>query len=87
MSLKRFGTALRRHVNTAEAYKLLPYGTWTAGGCWTLARAVHRHIGGQLVAVGYPARTMHVVVRCGNTIIDADGAQSAKTYLEPCLSG
>ena len=58
MNLKRFAACLKKAISTKEAYAALdkgPGGTWTAGGCWTLAHAVNGLVDGELMAIVTPA--------------------------------
>jgi hypothetical protein len=78
---------LLRAAKSNAGYKLLPDGTWSSGGCWSLAEALRRRIGGDLFAVYGRAQwqthgiPQHVVLRYGSRFLDADGWQSESKLL------
>ncbi|MFA6094196.1 MAG: hypothetical protein WC986_14755 [Elusimicrobiota bacterium] len=80
MDLKKFASCLKKAISTKAAYAALDKGsggTWTAGGCWTLAHAVAGLVDGTLVALvadlwGHSI-VQHVVVMVGDKYLDADG--------------
>lgn len=81
------GADVKKTFADNAAYKLLDRtpaagSTWTAGGCWLLADALHALGGGDLWAVvdvrGVPH---HVVVKHGDAYWDADGVSSEATIL------
>jgi len=77
-----FGKALSRWLKTNKAYACLPDNcTWSAGGCWILARALKKYIGKEakletILSAGLQI-PQHVVVRVGDVYLDGDGASSA----------
>jgi hypothetical protein len=79
----RLGRALRRYLASERAYTLLDASslrgsTWTAGGCWALAQALHHLLdGSRLVAlVDASGVHQHVLVQLGDFYLDADGAST-----------
>lgn len=83
---------IKRILRQDDAFELLDAtcasgGTWTAGGCLILARALHEMIpGAEIWAVmgridpsrtierlDYPSKPHHAVVKVGNKFLDADG--------------
>lgn len=90
MDLKRFAACLKRAIGTKEAYAALdsgPGGTWTAGGCWTLAHAVAGLVDGELYALVTEAEdgreiVQHVVVQVGGRYLDGDGLSSEERLLD-----
>lgn len=96
VDLKRFAACLKRAINTKASYAALdkgPGGTWTAGGCWTLAHAVAGLVDGELYAlvtpgepeldddgndIGFAQIVQHVVVKVGGRYLDGDGLSAPK---------
>ena len=83
------GRRVRQFLQTDAAYRILDDevgGTWSAGGCWVLAKALTALIDAPLVAVWneIDGSTVqhHVVVQLSeNCYLDADGTQSGETLL------
>lgn len=78
-----------RALLTNEAYEILDSApeltgsTWSAGGCYLLARALQRIYGGKLVTVyNVHGQPQHVAVQLGNMYLDADGLQTGDKLLK-----
>jgi len=78
-----------RAILTNEAYQILDSdpeltgSTWSAGGCYLLARALHRIYGGKLVTVyNVQRQPQHVALQLGNMYLDADGLQTGDKLLK-----
>ena len=86
---KHFASCLKKAINTKAAYAALDSGsggTWTAGGCWTLAHAVAALTGGELWALTTGDRdarlVQHVVVKTGrDQYLDGDGLSTLDQLL------
>ena len=88
--LKNFGNKLKRFLASKKMYDILGEegGTWTAGGCWILAEALHSWLGpgSELVAVGSSVNKVeHVAVRVEDGYfyyyLDGDGFQTEEEFL------
>jgi hypothetical protein len=84
-----------KHWLNHEGWKFLPeeYASWTAGGCWLLARALHQWVGdpAELWTIYSEVGSdvlrpdvipQHVVVRIGNCYLDGNGAWTEKQLLD-----
>jgi hypothetical protein len=76
-------------LRSNEAYALLDRhpeiegSTWTAGGCWVLAEALHNMVPkSELVAVMSNGRPQHVLVKWKGRYWDADGSSSKAELLD-----
>ena len=79
MTLKTFGSKLKKLINSPAVFSLLPEGDWGAGGCWMLAEAVKQFLGApaELVAVvDRSGMVEHILVRYVDTYVDSNGAQN-----------
>jgi len=89
MTTARFGVALKRYINSDDAYALLDDtpelagSTWQAGGCWALAQALRELIRGShlCAVVDMGGVQHHVLVRLGEHYLDADGASTEAQLL------
>jgi hypothetical protein len=80
--------ALSDYLYSEEVFSILeeelPGSSWVQGGCWPLAEALRREIGGELVGVwgrwrGFPD---HIVCRIApNTYLDGDGISTEEELL------
>jgi hypothetical protein len=97
VDLTLLAKAIKEFARSKGAYDLLDSttangGTWTSGGCWILAEAVHQGFGGELYAIlgtsstdknlGAVRRPQHIVVKFGDIYIHADGSSRRKTLLK-----
>lgn len=78
-----------KRLQSEEAYALLDRhpeisgSTWTAGGCWVLAEALHNMLPkSELVAVMSAGRPEHILVKWKGSYWDADGGSSEEEVLE-----
>ncbi len=77
---------LRRALASEDAYAIIDWhrlgDTWTAGGCWVLAAALHSILPrSSLVAVTDDGVVQHVLVRWSGRYWDADGGSSKQALL------
>jgi len=77
---------LKRFLRSPKAYRAhLPpdvYLTWLSGGCWLLAEALRRVLGGKLVALGSRGgQVEHVLLLQGEWLVDGDGFSRERTVL------
>jgi hypothetical protein len=82
------GKRLRLALSTDEAYSILntqkglEESSWTAGGCWILAKIISAKTKGQLIGVYAGQILHHVVVKLGDMYIDADGVSTEHGLLK-----
>lgn len=82
LRMKEFGEALHALLYfKREVWAVLPDPgtyTWTAGGCWILAQALHQWLGEKSSLQALKNRgddeVEHVVVKVGSCYLDGDGA-------------
>lgn len=76
-SWRRFGQRLKRTLATNVAMELLPKGTWVAGGCHTLMKALSPLFHGSrpmaLIGDRIPGLVEHVVLDVRGGYLDGDG--------------
>lgn len=92
MNAKELGNKIKRAVRSKDGEEILDYyrlNLWTEGGCWALAKAIHRKFGGKLFAMTDPGiqkpfdkHAQHVVVKIGSYYLDGDGAQTKDELVE-----
>lgn len=84
------GRVVKHFVANNESYEILDAnggGTWSAGGCYLLAFALHKKFKLPLYALFGSNRpngmicNQHVVVKSGQFFIDADGTQAKQSLL------
>lgn len=89
IELSYFGRDLHAFLSSERAYQDLlgpGYATWTAGGCWILAQAIHKWLGPPtklwaIVDGDAPRAVQHVVVSIGDFYLDGDGLSSQAALL------
>lgn len=83
-----FGRALRTFLNSDDVFRLLPEGSWTEGGCLTLALTLKKWApNSHLVAVtgsrgGAPASQQHFALHWEGVYLDGDGIARADELLQ-----
>lgn len=84
-----FNDDLREALDSDEAYRLLPDGTWLSGGCGLLAHTLERLLpGGDLIvvgrlAVGIPDHLVYRIEEYGEPIyIDYNGLQTEQEIIQ-----
>lgn len=83
-----YGKRIKKFLRTDAGYEILDsskltQGTlWDAGGCWTVARALHRVLpDSELVSVLSANGTEHVAVWWNGYFLDGNGTQTQKQLL------
>lgn len=78
------GPQIKKLISSNKAYEILDAdkelegSTWAAGGCYVLARAIHKLYGGKLVFIKDGSGiAQHVMVKFGDKYLDSDGLQTA----------
>ncbi len=88
--IKSLGSKIKKAVRSKEGEEILDYyrmNLWTEGGCFALAHAIKKEYGGELFALVDPIKSKksyaeHVVVKMGDLLLDADGAQDWNSLLD-----
>lgn len=88
---KRLGLSIKRAVRSKRGEEILDayrMNLWTEGGCWGLAKAIHREYGGAIFAIVDPflkpplnTLAQHVVVELHGVYLDGDGASTLEQLL------
>jgi hypothetical protein len=86
---RKIGEVVRKVAESDEAYRVLPDGTWLAGGCGIFARAIQKAVRSvygveaSLYALrgGKQGMVQHVLVRIGDHYYDAEGRSGEEELL------